>query len=109
MLWAALATLIPAVISVLLLTNSTPLIVSGTQVVDVVRTIGYRNIGFSLVLAVALFTQPKRVVAFLLMARGLTEWGDALGGIFTAPTAVPCIGGLGDLLVGFYFLRKSAS
>jgi hypothetical protein len=105
--WAALAALIPAAVSVVLLTNPGPLIKPGAQLVDLIRVVGYRNIGYSLVLAVALFTQPSRVIAFLLFARGLTELGDGLSGVFSAPGPVPYIGGLGDILIGYYFLRRA--
>jgi len=46
---------------------------------------------------VALITQPKRVVAFLLIGRGLTELADGLSGIFVASGGAaigPYIGGL---------------
>ena len=104
--WAALATLIPVVFGVLLVTKPASLLAPGTTVLDVMRGMGLRNFAFSLVLAVALLTQPRRVPAFLLAARGLTEWADALSGVFEAPTLVPVIGGLGDLLFAYVLYRS---
>lgn len=106
LVWAALATLIPIVFGVLLVTRPASLLSSGTTVLDVMRGMGLRNFAFSLVLAVALLTQPRRVTAFLLAARGLTEWADALSGVFEAPILVPIIGGLGDLLFSFVLYRS---
>jgi hypothetical protein len=106
LVWAALATLIPVVFGVILVRNPGSLLAPGITVLDVMRGMGLRNFAFSLVLAVALLTQPRRVAAFLLAARGLTEWADALSGVFEAPVLVPVIGGLGDLLFA-YVLYKS--
>ena len=106
LVWAALAALIPVIFGVLLLTRPASLLAPGSTVLDVMRGMGLRNFAFSLVLAVAVLTQPRRVPAFLLAARGLTEWADALSGVFEAPILVPVIGGLGDLLFSYVLYRS---
>src|SRR5438045_9310800 len=96
--WAGLATIIPAVISVFLITNPGKVMTPGVQVEQVMRGMGYRNIAFSLVLAAAIFTQPGRVIGFVLAARGLTELADGLSGIFVqgGNGFVPFLGPAGD-------------
>ena len=109
LVWTALVTVIPTIFGIIMLIDATPISTPGTTVVDVFHAMAFRNFAFSAVLAFALFTQPKRVVAVLLVARGLTEWADALSGIFAASpgaSVAPWLGGLGDLIIGIYFYRK---
>jgi hypothetical protein len=106
--WTVLVTIIPTVIGIMLLTSPAPLLSPGIPVSAVLDTIAYRNIVLSGVLLAALLTQPKRTVAYILIIRGLTEWADALSGVFVSPSfwLVPFIGGLGSLIVAYYFLRS---
>jgi hypothetical protein len=106
--WTILVTLIPAVFGVIMLISPGAVTTPGLQAADVLRAMSYRNFAASAVLALALLTQPKRVVAFLLVARGLTELADGLSGVFvtSAGAAVgPYIGGIGDLLIAYYFFK----
>jgi hypothetical protein len=106
--WAAIAALVPTVIGVIMLRTPQRVMTPGTTVAETFATMAYRNFGFSAVLALALFTQPRNVVAFLLLARGLTEWADGLSGVFIARDAwlMPAIGGLGDLVFAYVLYRS---
>lgn len=108
--WAAIATLVPSVIGVLMVQDPASLTTPGTTVADTFAALAYRNFAFSAVLALALLTQPRRVIAFLLAARGLTEWGDAFSGVFVARDAwlMPTLGGLGDLLFAWVLYRSDS-
>ena len=112
LVWTALVTIIPAIFGVIMLVRPGAATTPGATANDVFRAMAYRNFAFSTVLAAALFSQPKRVVAFLLFARGLTEWADGLSGVFAASsgaTIAPFVGGLGDILIGLYFLRADGA
>lgn len=59
--------------------------------------VAFRNIGYSIVLLIALLTQPKNVVGFLLIARGATDIGDPVAslistGQLSAMAVTPLVG-----------------
>ena len=108
--WTALVTIIPAIFGFIMLGHHEAVTTPGVDVAAVFRAMAYRNFAFSAVLGLALMTQPKQVVAFLLAARGLTEWADGISGVFVASSGAafaPFVGGFGDLLIAYYFFRIS--
>ena len=106
--WAALAAIVPTIFGTVMLLKPERLIAPGTTVAQTFATLAYRNFAFSAVLAFAVLTQPRQVVAFLLAARGLTELVDGLSGVFIARDAwlMPAIGGLCDLAFAWVLYRS---
>src|SRR5258708_32453976 len=85
--WTALVTIIPCIFGVLMLASPHAVTVASATAIDVFRAMAYRNFAFSAVLGFALVTQPKRAVAVLLAARGLTEIADGASGVFATSIA----------------------
>ena len=108
LVWAALAAIIPTIFGIVMLVAPDKLIAPGTTVVQTFATLAYRNFAFSAVLALAVATQPRRVVAFLLAARGLTEAVDGFSGVFIAHDAwvMPAIGGVTDCIFAWLLYRS---
>ena len=77
-IWAGLAIALPTLIAGILIFSPMLFITPGTRIEELAMTIGFRNLAISIILAVALFTQPARVIGFLLLVRGLTEVGDTV-------------------------------
>jgi hypothetical protein len=109
--WTGLVTLIPAVFGVIMVHDHTAVTTPGVTATDVFGAMAYRNFAFSLVLLGALALQLSRghatqALAFLLLARGLTEVADGVSGTFAAGPG-PFIGGTGDVLFAAYFFLRA--
>jgi hypothetical protein len=105
--WSWLAVVLPAFLAVALLLNPNAM---PATVNDLVVMVAFRNLAFSIVLLIALLTQPRQVVGFLLIARGATDIGDPLAnlvttGQFSATVLTPLIGAVFTFLCAYYWLK----
>jgi hypothetical protein len=105
--WSWLAVILPAFLAVGLLLNPTAMPATAN---DLIVMVAFRNLAFSIVLLVALLTQPKQVVGFLLIARGATDVGDPLANLITsgqlsATVITPLIGAVFTFLCAYYWMK----
>ena len=105
--WSWLAVILPAVLGVTLLFN--PAAMPATME-NLITMVAFRNLAFSIVLLIALLTQSRQVVGFLLIARGATDVGDPLAnfittGQLTANVIMPLVGAALTFACAYYWLK----
>jgi hypothetical protein len=106
-----LAVILPAFLAAGLLYN--PGAIAAT-VQNLTVMVAFRNIGFSIVLLIALLTQPKNVVSFLLIARGATDVGDPVASLITtgqlsAMVVTPLVGAVLTFLCAYYWMKHTGT
>lgn len=107
--WSWLAVILPALLATAMLSDPSAVPASAN---DLVVTMAFRNLTFSIVLLVALLTQPRQVVGFLLIARGATDVGDPLSslmttGQLTATVIAPLVGAVLTFACAYYWLKMA--
>jgi hypothetical protein len=107
-IWAVFAVVATAVFGLVMF--AAPAAIGDLATVDYYGpTAGVRNVIFAVVLAAALRTQTNRVVGFLLLMRGLTEFGDAAATVMAgapASAAGPVVLGVISVLAAVWLFRQ---
>lgn len=76
--WGFIAVILPSLIGLALILTPEAAITIDTSASELAVTLGFRNLTISLVLLYSLLRRYDKVTGFLLIARGLTELGDAV-------------------------------
>lgn len=109
--WTWLAVILPIVLGIVLLANPSSMPATAD---DLIVMVAVRNFAFSIVLLGALLSQPKRVVGFMLIARGATDVGDPLAslistGHLTGASITPLVGAVLTFACAYYWIKTSGS
>jgi len=110
-LWVGLATLIPALIGVLLIVNpSSAIAMSGLSTNDLIFGVGARNLIYGIITLLAIFYFSRSVVGLMLIGRGLTEMFDTFGTIVSGgpigPNSIfPFVSGIVTFVVAYALIK----
>jgi hypothetical protein len=110
-IWVWLVVILPLVVGGMLIVNPSGALPAGAEVADVARAFGFRNFALSITVLIAIFTQPQRVIAFLLIVRGLSEVGDSIASVIGAKQVdgsiiFPVIAAIITFACAYYLLKQ---
>ena len=114
-LWVGLATLIPALIGLLLIVNpSSAMAMSGLSTNDLIFGVGARNLVYGVVTLLAILYFSRSVVGLMLIGRGLTEMFDTLGAAISGSpigpgTISPFVSGIITFVVAYALIKEPDS